>query len=214
MERKRNTNIGKIIVLIFSVMAVSFFVLQGCNSSAKKEQKLKPAQVGEKVAESTVEEKDTASYKKAEKKIPVLPEGPQQGKAYSVLINKSSYTLKLLEDNEPIATYKIAVGKNSGQKQDVGDLRTPDGSFTVDEICDASHWTHDFGDGKGEIKGAYGPLFISLYTPGWSGIGIHGTHDPASIGTQASEGCVRMHNKELKQLAKFVKVGTRVVIQE
>ena len=119
-----------------------------------------------------------------------------------------------MQDKVPIKTYKVAIGKNQGQKEAVGDLRTPDGNFTVDELCDASYWTHDFGDGKGEIKGAYGPLFISLDTPGWSGIGIHGTHDPGSIGTRASEGCVRMHNNELRELAKFVKVGMKVDIQE
>ena len=64
---------------------------------------------------------------------------------------------------------------------------------TKDEVIDASYWTHDFGDGKGEIEGAYGPYFISLDTSNlsggaWDGIGIHGTHNPASIGTCASEG--------------------------
>ena len=88
----------------------------------------------------------------------------------------------------------------------------------VEEICDASYWTHDFGDGKGQIAGAYGPWFISLDT-GWIGIGIHGTHDPASIGTMASEGCIRLRDQdvaELKQLiyGKNKGVGTRVIITE
>ena len=87
-------------------------------------------------------------------------------------------------------------------------------TIIIDEIDNASTWTHDFGDGKGVIAGAYGPWFISLETPGWSGIGIHGTHDPSSIGTCVSEGCVRMNNNELRILKKFVHVGTEVRIQE
>ena len=80
---------------------------------------------------------------------------------------------------------------------------TPVGTFTVDEIDDASSWPHDFGDGRGEIAGAYGPWFISLDTEAlsggaWDGIGIHGTHDPQSIGTDASEGCIRLHNEDLR----------------
>jgi len=71
----------------------------------------------------------------------------------------------------------------------------------------------DFGDGKGEIKGAYGPNFISLVT-GWDGIGIHGTHAPESIGTMVSEGCVRMRNGELLELLPYVEVGTKVTIRE
>ena len=160
-----------------------------------------------------------------------------------IRIHKQSYRLELFEDGKahPLKEYRIAVAKNPGDKQKSGDNRTPTswGSaavipakylgagvgvastevpFVVEEICDASFWTHDFGDGKGEIAGAYGPWFISLDT-GWIGIGIHGTHDPASIGTMASEGCIRMHNQDVAELKNLIYgpargVGTRVVITE
>ncbi|MCR5176958.1 MAG: L,D-transpeptidase, partial [Anaerovibrio sp.] len=82
----------------------------------------------------------------------------------------------------------------------------------------AGDWTHDFGDGKGEIPGAYGKWFISLNT-GWDGIGIHGTHDPASVGTNASEGCIRLRNHDLEELKEFISakndgVGVNVIILE
>jgi lipoprotein-anchoring transpeptidase ErfK/SrfK len=44
--------------------------------------------------------------------------------------------------------------------------------------------------------------------------GIHGTIEPKSIGTQASEGCVRMLNKEVEELYSLVPVGTKVTIQD
>lgn len=92
-------------------------------------------------------------------------------------------------------------------------MKTPEGLFSVQQIQDASAWTHDFGDGKGEIRGAYGSHFIRLKTPGHRGIGIHGTHDPASIGTRATEGCVRLNNSDLLELVKkYVYVGMPVVI--
>ena len=217
MKDKGKASLGKITLAIFSVMVFFFLVQGGCNSSGQKDKNLKPAQVGEKVAEAPIDAKDTTAYKETEKKkamVPVMPKEPLAGKVYSILIDKSSYTLTLLQDGQPIKTYKIAVGKNAGQKQAEGDLRTPDGDFSVDEVCEAGYWTHDFGDGKGEIKGAYGPWFISLDTPGWTGIGIHGTHAPESLGTRASEGCVRLNNADLVQLVKFVKMGTKVKIQE
>ena len=92
-------------------------------------------------------------------------------------------------------------------------MKTPEGAFSVQQIQDARTWSHDFGDGKGEIKGAYGPKFISLVT-GWDVIGIHGTHAPESIGTMVSEGCVRMRNGELLELLPYVEVGTKVTIRE
>jgi lipoprotein-anchoring transpeptidase ErfK/SrfK len=48
----------------------------------------------------------------------------------------------------------------------------------------------------------------------WTGIAIHGTHDPSSVGTNASEGCVRMNNNDLQELKRIVKVGTAVTIRE
>lgn len=48
----------------------------------------------------------------------------------------------------------------------------------------------------------------------WGGIGIHGTHDPASIGKRASEGCIRLENSQVETLKQFVSVGTKVVIEE
>lgn len=160
-----------------------------------------------------------------------------------IKVHKQSYTLELFEEGNavPLKVYGVAVAKNPGDKQMTGDNRTPTswGSavaiparyagaamgvpstqvpFVVEEICDASFWTHDFGDGKGVIEGAYGPWFISLDT-GWIGIGIHGTHDPASIGTMASEGCIRLRNEDVAELKQLIYgpakgVGTRVIITE
>ena len=79
--------------------------------------------------------------------------------------------------------------------------------------------SHDFGDGKGEIKGAYGPWFISLDTDAmskgaWGGIGIHGTHKPNVMRVRDSEGCIRLQNRNVEELKQYVRVGTKVVIEE
>lgn len=129
-----------------------------------------------------------------------------------LVVTKSAYTLELFEGETLVKTFPVAVGKNRGDKQAVGDNRTPEGEFAVSSMEDSRKWTHDFGDGKGQIKGAYGPWFIRLATPGWKGIGIHGTHDPASIGTAATEGCIRLQNSDLVRLVARIAVGTRVEI--
>jgi lipoprotein-anchoring transpeptidase ErfK/SrfK len=132
---------------------------------------------------------------------------------YWVRVNKGHYTLYLYRGNEIERFYGVAVGKNPGNKEKAGDNRTPNGVFTIQSIENASSWTHDFRDGKGVIKGAYGPWFIRLRT-GWSGIGIHGTHDPASRGSMVSEGCIRMLNDELEELKQFAFRDMKVVIEE
>jgi lipoprotein-anchoring transpeptidase ErfK/SrfK len=41
---------------------------------------------------------------------------------------------------------------------------------------------------------------------------IHGTNEPASIGKDASSGCIRMLNADVSELYQFVKVGTEVTV--
>ena len=159
---------------------------------------------------------------------------------YRIHIHKLPHTLELFEkgNDQPIRVYPIATAMNSGDKERPGDHRTPISwgymeysipgagnwvpsatiPFVVEDVYYAGNWTHDFGDGNGEIAGAYGPWFISLNT-GWDGIGIHGTHDPNSIGTNASEGCIRMYNQDVAELKEIIcqyngGIGVNVVITE
>jgi hypothetical protein len=109
--------------------------------------------------------------------------------------------------------FKVATGKNFGNKNQKGDLKTPEGVFNIEEVVDASSWSHDFmDDNQGSIKGAYGPYFIRLKVPGQKGIGIHGTHDNNSLGKRASEGCIRLNNEDLIQLVNNIKTNSVVVI--
>lgn len=130
-----------------------------------------------------------------------------------IYISKVDMTLTLADSQgEVIKTYPMACGKKSGHKQVKGDFRTPEGVFSLQQIQDASTWGHDFKDGKGYIKNAYGPWFLRLKTPGFSGIGIHGTHAPESIGTRATEGCIRLENSNIADLHDRVTLGMTVII--
>ena len=179
-----------------------------------------PADISAQVPPAAATPVEAASA--AEEKPPAEPPSQPAQKTpagTSILIKKSEFRLYLLADGDVVNSWPIALGKNAGQKRVSGDMKTPNGSFPIDDVLDSSYWTHDFHDGKGEIEGAYGPYFISLDTSAlsggaWDGIGIHGTHDPASIGTRASEGCIRMHNSDLLALKKQISVGTQVTIEE
>lgn len=130
-----------------------------------------------------------------------------------LVISKQDMRLSLISyKGDTLFCAPIAVGKAYGNKRKRGDMRTPEGVFQVVDIQDASHWTHDFGDGKGEIAGAYGPHFIRLAVPGHTGIGIHGTHAPESIGTRATEGCIRLNNDDLERLVDLIYPPLTVVI--
>ena len=133
---------------------------------------------------------------------------------YNIRVSKAEYTLYLYKGDEIVKSYPIAVGRNPGDKQKTGDNRTPVGDFKIVSIENASKWTHDFRDGKGKIKGAYGPWFLRLDANGWKGIGIHGTHDPDSRGTMATEGCIRLSNDDIAELKTYAYKDMPVVISE
>ena len=61
-------------------------------------------------------------------------------------ISKSEHLMRVMSGGEVVETFGVAVGKNAGDKQRAGDMRTPEGSFTVEQVQDASWWSHDFGD--------------------------------------------------------------------
>jgi lipoprotein-anchoring transpeptidase ErfK/SrfK len=151
------------------------------------------------------------------------PKVKRAPKRVSVVIKKSMFELFVYKDGTLIKSYQVAIGKNRGDKQKVGDNRTPEGDFTITSIEDSHDWEHDFADDTlGPIKGAYGPWFLRLSTLAsetksgnqWKGIAIHGTHDEASIGTKASEGCIRMRNEDVDSLKRIVRIGTPVRIEK
>lgn len=129
-----------------------------------------------------------------------------------ILIDKSEKTLQLFVAGQHYI-FAIGTGKNIGDKQRVGDRRTPVGLFHIKAIIPSTDWAYDFEDGRGPIVGAYGPWFLELDTP-WQGIAIHGTHDESTIGKNDSHGCVRMKNADVLFLKDKVKISFPVEIIE
>ena len=152
--------------------------------------------------------------------ITPLPDAPS-GTAF-IVVSKRDRTLTVYDrdakgDTAMVAQFPCCMGKNKGDKQRRGDMRTPespDGKpFKITMIQDASTWKHDFKDGRGNIK-AYGHWFLRLATPGHKGIGIHGsTNNENTVPGRASEGCIRLLDKDIITLKEhFAYVGMPVTV--
>lgn len=137
-----------------------------------------------------------------------------QDKDRHIVVDKPNLKLYVVENSDTIFRSNISAGMYLGNKQRKGDHKTPEGTFSISMIQNSSSWKHDFHDGNGAVKGAYGPWFFRLKTPKWTNIGIHGTCFPESIGKRASEGCIRLNNDDLEKLRPLVKVGMKVIILE
>ncbi|MBP2629079.1 MAG: ykuD [Firmicutes bacterium] len=207
------------LIIVFSSLLVSF-CLAAPKPSTSQETTKTPDKIQNSEAKPSISQETTKvpdKIQNSEAKPSIFQEFAEaydqiiKSEPLLIIVDKSEFKLHLFKEGTIIKSYDVAIGKNPGQKQRVGDMTTPTGEFTVDEIINSSYWTHDFNDGNGEIEGAYGPWFISLET-GWNGIGIHGTHNPNSIRTMASEGCIRMNNDEVAELKELISTGTKVVI--
>ena len=130
-----------------------------------------------------------------------------------IVVDKQALKLTLADAaGNVIKEYGCACAINYGPKKVRGDHKTPEGTFKINELLNAKGLTHDFKDGKGPVKDAYGPWFLRLDVPGFWDIGIHGTPFPESIGSRATEGCIRLKNEDILDLKSRVKLGTVVII--
>ncbi|MBR5911156.1 MAG: L,D-transpeptidase family protein [Bacteroidales bacterium] len=146
----------------------------------------------------------------------------QQRENCFIVISKLEQKLYVCEaienDTVRIAEYPVCLGKNIGPKQKKGDMKTPECTweqpFSISQIQDASTWVHDFGDGRGAIL-SYGHWFMRLLTPGFSGIGIHGsTNNEDSVPGRASEGCIRLRDDDLLLLKEqYAYKNMKVIIK-
>jgi lipoprotein-anchoring transpeptidase ErfK/SrfK len=130
-------------------------------------------------------------------------DGGTDGKTDVILVSKQDMKLRTIRlHDSTMTTYPVATGFNPGDKKKSGDKKTPEGVFTVYAIHDASDWDYDFHDGKGKVKGSYGKYFIRFKEH--YHIGIHGTHLPETLGSRATDGCVRMKNESIEEIVPTV----------
>lgn len=129
-----------------------------------------------------------------------------------IYISKPKMRLYVLNKHDSILfSCGIACGIKRGNKQEVGDYRTPEGVFKIVGIYESTEWIHKTRDGR-LVKGCYGPYYLSLHTPQFTGIGIHGTNAPRSIGKRASEGCIRVKTENIITIKENYAYGGMQVI--
>lgn len=126
----------------------------------------------------------------------------------ALLVDKSDFTLTLLLDGHYLKQYPIGLGKND---------KTPEGRFIVEIKMKEPTWFSPL-DGKvyayGSPQNVLGTRWMGFQNqPGLSGYGIHGTTEPDSIGTESSNGCIRMLSQDVEELYDYVTPGAEVIIQ-
>jgi lipoprotein-anchoring transpeptidase ErfK/SrfK len=148
-------------------------------------------------------------------KLKVL-KGPMHG-----VVSKSNYTLDLYlgapggEGSMYVCTFAVGLG---------ADDSTPTGLWNVPKGAKARNPVYYSPRGEGIIgaddpKNPLGEYWIAIEgiegdAVGKTSFGIHGTIEPETIGKQASMGCIRLRNEDIKQVFEMlyeVKSNVRII---
>ena len=127
-----------------------------------------------------------------------------------ITVDRGGFTLRLFKRLKLVKSYPIAVGQ-------VG-LETPSGLYDIQNKAIDPAWSVPNSDWAGDLAGTVIPggvpenplkaRWLGIY----NGVGIHGTAERASIGSNASHGCIRMLVEDVTDLYDRVPVGADVYI--
>jgi lipoprotein-anchoring transpeptidase ErfK/SrfK len=123
---------------------------------------------------------------------------------FGVAVQLGAHRLVVTRDDQVVVEAPIGVG--------TGETPTPGGAYFIKELLRPP-----------DPGGPYGPYAYGLsgfsttlvdFAGGDGVIGLHGTDDPASIGTDVSHGCIRLDNGVITRLVEEVglPLGTPVAI--
>ena len=131
---------------------------------------------------------------------------------WSLLVDKSLFRIYAVYEGAPFKEYAVAIGT---------DQKTPAGKYVVGTRNPRPAWwppaelqIKEVPVKYGDPRNPLGEWWVSLDHDLYHGIGIHGTNDPGSIGSKASNGCVRMLNEEVGEIAAVAYKGMAVTIVE
>ncbi len=136
----------------------------------------------------------------------------------TIVIDTGARYLYLVESSSTARRYAIAVGREGLEfrgRAKIGDKQEWPRWIPTKEMQQRE--PRKYGQYKDGMPGGpdnpLGARAIYLYQGRHdTHVRIHGTNQPQSIGTNASNGCFRMVNEHVKDLYSRVKVGTEVVV--
>ncbi len=124
---------------------------------------------------------------------------------YLLEVNKRTNKMYLYRHGKVIRSYSVGTGKF--------DSPTPSGTYRIVLKIVNPSWRHIPG---GVPENPLGYRWMGLKINGNNGTtyGIHGNNNPASIGKNSTNGCIRMYNSDVRRLFRVIPHGTPVWIHQ
>ena len=125
-------------------------------------------------------------------------------------VDRGNFRIRLFKNLKEIKSYPIALGE-AGQE-------TPSGLYNIANKAVNPAWNVPNSDWAGDLAGTVVPGGVpenplkARWMGIYDGVGVHGTSDRASIGSNASKGCIRMLVEDVVALYDEVPVGAPIYI--
>ena len=130
---------------------------------------------------------------------------------WTAKVIKAEFRLYLYDGDKLFKIYNVGIGRQG---------RTPNGTFKITTKQKEPVW---YNNGRsipyGDKENVLGTRWMAIAPTGdtdknLSGYGIHGTWLPETIGTESSNGCIRMKNNEVEELYSILPYRTEVTIED
>lgn len=135
-----------------------------------------------------------------------------------IVVSKSEHKMFAYSKGNLVVTYKVAIGKNKGDKEFEGDQKTPEGNYTINDKNPNSGYHLNLGisypndEDRAKAK--------SLGKPVGGSIKIHGLNNGKGyIGKfqrwkDWTNGCIALTNEELDEIYNHTPIGTPIEIRK
>lgn len=121
---------------------------------------------------------------------------------YEIEVNLAEFRMTIHREGELIVDTVIGYGAE--------DTPTPGGRYYITELLQPPDPTGVYGPFAFGLSG-FSDVHLS-FAGGEGVIGIHGTNEPDSIGSTVSNGCIRIDNDVITDMASYLPLGTPVLI--
>jgi len=121
---------------------------------------------------------------------------------FSLAVDRARHELTVFKDGKQARVYPVGIG--------TGATPTPAGRFYLAELLQPASPAGPWGPYAFGLSGFSD--VVTTFNGAEGIIGLHGTNQPARVGTDVSMGCIRLRNEDITELAQVLPVGTPITI--
>jgi L,D-transpeptidase ErfK/SrfK len=126
-----------------------------------------------------------------------------------LIVDLSDRSVQIYRHDRRLARYPIAVGQPGWE--------TPLGAFPIHQMREHPEWQHPITHAvipAGADDNPLGDRWIGFQAGEHMAIGFHGTPNESLVGSAVSHGCLRMRNRDIRNLYQQVGLGTIVEVRQ